>query len=75
MKTENEELKSLVEHLKTKVENLTKENSELKQNYGRIEVKNEQLLTEEEIPTFEHESTYLDDEVKKEIKIEPLESV
>ena len=75
LKTENEELKNLVEHLKTKVENLTKENSELKQNYGRIEVKNEQLLTEEEIPTFEHESTYLDDEVKKEIKIEPLESV
>ena len=74
LKTENEELKNLVEHLKTKVENLTKENSELKQNYGRIEVKNEQLLTEEEIPTFEHESTYLDDEIKKEIKIEPLES-
>ena len=75
LKTENEELKNLVEHLKTKVENLTKENSELKQNYGRIEVKNEQLLTEEEIPTFEHESTYLDDEIKKEIKIERLESV
>ena len=65
-KLKNEELKNLVERL-------TKENSELKQNYGRIEVKNEQLHTEDEIPTFEHESTYLDDEIKKEIIIEPLE--
>ena len=48
---------------------------ELKQNYGRMEVKNEQLHREEEIPTFEHESTYLDNEIKKEIKIELLESV
>merc|ERR1712150_204158 len=39
-----------------------------------IEIKNEQLDTEE-MPTFEHDSTYLDNEIKKEIKIEPLESV
>ena len=39
-----------------------------------MEVKKEQLDTEE-MPTFEHESTYLDNEIKKEIKIEPLESL
>ena len=40
-----------------------------------MEVKKEQLDTEEILPTFEHESTYLENEIKKEIKIEPLESM
>ena len=48
---------------------------ELKQKYGRMDVKHEQLHREEEMPAFEHESTYLDNEIKKEIKIELLESV
>ena len=40
-----------------------------------MEVKKKQLDTEEILPTFEHESTYLENEIKKEIKIEPLESM
>merc|ERR1712150_202302 len=39
-----------------------------------VEVKHEQLETEE-MPTFEYESSYLDNKIKKEIKIEPSESV
>ena len=39
-----------------------------------MKVKKEQLDTEE-MPTFESESTYFDEKIKKEIKIEPLESI
>ena len=40
---ENDELKDLVDYLKTKVECLTKENNELKHNYRRVSDQNRQL--------------------------------
>ena len=42
--------------------------------YENMEVKMEQFEVEE-MPTFESESTYLDKKIKKEVKIEPLESI
>ena len=42
--------------------------------YENMEVKMEQFEVEE-MPTFESESTYLDKKIKKEVKIEPIESI